>query len=68
MLARVGTIVRYTELSKDWAAIITDALESEEGIAYLTVFGRTGESYRQKIKYSAEPKEGHWSPMPSPKK
>lgn len=67
MTPQVGSIVTYRELERDWAAIISYAQESDKGTANLTVFGKTGESYRT-APYSAEPKEGHWTPKEKSKK
>lgn len=67
MLPRLGAMVRYTELSREYAALITHAEESEDGLAQLTVFGRQGQSYRT-AKYSEKPKEGFWHSPPPIKK
>lgn len=52
-------------------AIITRVIDTEEGIVDAVVFNPTGQYFSQHLKYSAEPKPGHWNwppyiPAPKP--
>lgn len=62
--ASIGKLVRYHEYDHEFVALITHSEDTPDSIAYLTVFGLQGESYK-KAPYSETPKQGTWTLPPS---
>lgn len=67
MKPQLSQLVHYQELGNVFAAIVTRVTETPGDKVDLTVFGKTGESYRT-APYSDKPKDGHWTPKPVTKK